>query len=66
MNLRDADEADLPVIVEIYNSTVPTRMVTADTKPVSVESRRAWFREHDPESHPIWIAEVGDCRLVQL
>jgi L-amino acid N-acyltransferase YncA len=66
VNLRDADEADLPVIVEIYNSTVPTRMVTADTEPVSVESRRAWFREHDLESHPIWIAEVGDCRLVQL
>ena len=58
MNLRDADEADLPVIVEIYNSTVPSRMVTADTEPVSVESRRAWFREHDPENHPIWIAEV--------
>jgi L-amino acid N-acyltransferase YncA len=58
VNLRDADEADLPVIVEIYNSTVPSRMVTADTEPVSVESRRAWFREHDPENHPIWIAEV--------
>ena len=58
MNLRDADEADLPAIVDIYNSTVPTRMVTADTEPVSVESRRTWFREHDPESHPIWVAEV--------
>jgi L-amino acid N-acyltransferase YncA len=41
VNLRDADEADLPVIVEIYNSTVPTRMVTADTEPVSIESRHA-------------------------
>ena len=68
MNLRNADEADLPVIVETYNSTVPTRIVTADTEPVFVGSRRAWFREHDPESHPIWVAEVDrvDCRLVQL
>ena len=41
MNLRDADEADLPVIVEIYNYTVPTRMVTTGTEPVSIESRRA-------------------------
>lgn len=59
MELRDAVEADLPAIVEIYNSTVPTRMVTADTEPVSVESRLAWFHEHDPGRHPIWVAEDG-------
>ena len=45
--------------MEIYNSTVPGRMVTADTEPVSVESRVPWFREHDPESHPMWVAESG-------
>jgi L-amino acid N-acyltransferase YncA len=68
VNLRDADEADLPVIVEIYNSTVPTRMVTADTEPVSVESRRAWFREHDPGEPPDLGrgGGPGDCWLVQL
>jgi L-amino acid N-acyltransferase YncA len=58
VKIRDAVEADLPTIVEIYNSTVPSRMVTADPEPVSVESRRAWFREHDPARHPIWVAEV--------
>ena len=58
MRIRDAVEEDLPAIVEIYNSTVPSRMVTADPEPVSVESRRAWFRKHDPESRPIWVAEV--------
>jgi len=58
LEIRDAVEADLAAIVEIYNSTVPSRMVTADTAPVSVESRRAWFRVHDPESHPIWVAEA--------
>jgi L-amino acid N-acyltransferase YncA len=47
VEIRDAVEADLPTIVEIYNSTVPSRMVTADPEPVSAESRRAWFREHD-------------------
>ena len=58
MKIRGAVEDDLPVIVGIYNSTVPSRMVTADPEPVSVESRRAWFREHDPARHPIWVAEV--------
>ena len=58
MEIRDAILADLPAIVEIYNSTVPSRMVTADPEPISVESRRAWFHQHDPESRPIWVAEV--------
>ncbi len=45
--------------METYNSTVSTRTVTADTEPVSVESQRTWFREHDPKSHPIWVAGDG-------
>ena len=58
MEIRDASLTDLPAIVAIYNSTVPSRMVTADPEPISVESRRAWFHEHHPESRPIWVAEV--------
>ena len=46
---RPAIEADLPQIVEIYNSTIASRQVTADLEPVSVASRlplvpRAWVR----------------------
>jgi len=59
MNLRDADVADLPAIVAIYNSTIPSRMVTADIEPVSVASRRAWFAEHDPKTRPLWVIEEG-------
>lgn len=55
--LRDAVEADLPRIVEIYNSTIPTREVSADTEPITVESRLRWFREHDPSRRPLWVAE---------
>jgi phosphinothricin acetyltransferase len=54
--VRDAIEADLPAIVEIYNQTIPGRMVTADTEPVSVESRIPWFRAHTPSSRPLWVA----------
>ena len=54
---RLATGADLPGIVEIYNSTVASRMVTADLAPVSVESRRRWFEEHSPESRPLWVLE---------
>lgn len=49
--------ADLPAIVAIYNSTVASREVTADTDPISVESRHAWFAEHDPARRPLWVVE---------
>ncbi|WP_350268707.1 GNAT family N-acetyltransferase [Neobacillus mesonae] len=48
---------DLPAIVEIYNSTISSRMVTADLEPVSVESRLQWFQEHSPSFRPLWVVE---------
>ncbi|CAN5329913.1 GNAT family N-acetyltransferase [soil metagenome] len=56
-SLRLADPADLPAIVDIYNSTVASREVTADTEPVTVESRLAWFRAHQRLERPLWVAE---------
>lgn len=55
MTLRDATEADLPAIVEIYNSIIPGRMVTADLQPVTVESRRPWLAAHQIPSRPLWV-----------
>jgi phosphinothricin acetyltransferase len=54
--VRDATESDLPAIVSIYNATIASRMVTADLEPVSVDSRRAWFRAHNSETRPLWVA----------
>jgi L-amino acid N-acyltransferase YncA len=48
---------DLPQIVEIYNSTIPSRMVTADTEPIAVESRHAWFEQHNPRTRPLWVVD---------
>ena len=55
--IRVAAEADLPAIVAIYNASVPERMATADTEPVSLESRREWFAAHTPARHPLWVDE---------
>lgn len=54
-NIRDAHIEDLPRIVEIYNSTIAGRMVTADLEPVSVESRTGWFHDHQPSQRPLWV-----------
>jgi L-amino acid N-acyltransferase YncA len=56
---RLATFADLPRIVEIYNATVPSRQVTADLEPITVESRIQWFHEHLPESRPLWVLEAN-------
>ncbi|HEX4985039.1 MAG TPA: GNAT family N-acetyltransferase [Burkholderiales bacterium] len=54
---RLAAREDLPAIVGIYNSTVASRMVTADLEPVPVESRLGWFAQHRPGVRPLWVAE---------
>ena len=55
---RLATRDDLARIVEIYNATIPSRRATADTEPVSVESRVRWFEEHSPGFRPLWVVEV--------
>ena len=55
VTLEIATPSDLPDIVEIYNSTVLSRMVTADLDPVSVESRRPWFDAHNEHRRPLWV-----------
>ena len=56
MTIRDATEDDLPAIVAIYNASIPSRTATADTEPISIESRRDWFRNHNPDKRPLWVA----------
>jgi len=60
--IRDATEDDLQAIVDIYNAAIPGRLATADTAPVSVESRRAWLRDRDFACRPVWVFE-GDDRV---
>jgi L-amino acid N-acyltransferase YncA len=57
---RIATREDLARIVEIYNATVASRMVTADLEPVAVASRVKWFEEHSPNSRPLWVAQRDD------
>jgi L-amino acid N-acyltransferase YncA len=59
MNIRDAEESDLPAIVEIYNAAIPARIATADLEPITVESRRDWFQHYHPDKRPLWVLEVN-------
>src|SRR5207302_1609747 len=61
--IRDALESDLPIVIDIYNATVPTRMVTAELEPTTIEARMPWFREHSSDQHPFWVVE-SDGRVI--
>lgn len=56
MSIRLANQADLAAIVAIYNETIPSRMVTADTEPTTVDEKQAWFDSHN-EGRPIYVYE---------
>lgn len=61
---RNATIQDLPKIVDIYNSTIASRMVTADTEPVTVESKVRWFNEHSPDKRPLWVIEDESHKII--
>jgi phosphinothricin acetyltransferase len=58
LHIRNATEADLPAIVDIYNQSIPAGWSTADTQPIAVADRVEWFRKFDAARRPIWAAEV--------
>jgi phosphinothricin acetyltransferase len=58
MIIRDALEADLPAIVEIYNEAIRGRISTAQLDEVSVQERQPWFHAHSAKPHPLWVAEI--------
>ena len=58
MLIRDAGDADLPAIIDIYNVAIATRMATAQLDPVTLEERRDWLKEHSPDRHPFWVLET--------
>jgi phosphinothricin acetyltransferase len=63
VSLRDAEHADLPTIVDIFNASVASRSANAELQPVKVSDREAWFAAHSPDKYPLWVAE-NDQQIV--
>lgn len=55
ITFTNAQISDLAFIVNVYNQTIPSRMVTADTNPITVDSKMAWFAAHNPQTRPLWL-----------
>ena len=65
MPIRHAQAHDLDRIVAIYNAAIPERLATADTEPVTVKSREAWFGDFDPTRRPLWVFVPGQEAAIQ-
>ena len=64
LTYTDAKLDDLSQIVHIYNSTIASRMVTADTEPVTVESRVHWFHQHSAGKRPLWLVKNEEDKII--
>lgn len=58
--IRDATLEDLNRIVEIYNTSIPGKLATADLEEITVESRLPWFHDHNPTHRPLWVLEEDE------
>ena len=58
LTVRDATEADLPAILDIYNEAILNTTATFDIEPKTLDERRRWFRETQ-HPHGIIVAEEG-------
>ena len=56
MKIRPAVATDLPAIVEIYNQSIPSRLATADTEPVTVADKWDWYHQR-PANRPLWVID---------
>ena len=57
--IRRATLADLESITVIYNEVILEGGFTGDLKPLSIESRRAWFLDHQ-DRYSILVKSIGD------
>ncbi len=61
VDFKYAQQEDLPKIVGTYNSTISSRLVTADLESVSVASKQDWFNAHSESKRPLWLVYLdGD------
>lgn len=63
--IRDATDADLWAITDIYNAAVLERMSSADIEPRTLEQRKAWIDSHEPRSlYPVVVVQNAGGEVV--
>ena len=61
--VREASEADLPVLLTIYNEVILNTTAVYTYEPQTMEARAAWYMDKIAARYPVFVAE-GDGRVV--
>lgn len=57
ITIREATEADLPAMLEIYNDIIVNTTAVYDYKPHTLEMRQQWFAVKQEQGFPVFVAE---------
>jgi L-amino acid N-acyltransferase YncA len=57
LNIREAKESDLPAMVDIYNASARSSIVSTNTRPATIARSTGWFRQHKAAGKPVLVAE---------
>ena len=56
MQIRDATEADLPMILAIYNEIIANTTAVYQEKPATLDDRRSWWLGRLAQHYPVLVA----------
>ena len=56
---RQAEDRDLPQLLEIYNDIILTTTAVYEYKPHTLEMRRQWLETKREQGFPVFVAEEG-------
>jgi L-amino acid N-acyltransferase len=56
MHIDDANDADLPEILAIYNAAIATSTAVFSDRPVTLERQRAWMHARRAAGYPVIVA----------
>ena len=57
INIRHADENDLPAMLDIYNEIILNTTAVWHSEPHTLEMRREWFELKNKQGFPVFVAE---------
>ena len=63
MTIRDANEADLPRILEITNEAIANTTAVWSIKPATLEARRTWLQDRQGRGFPVLVADEDGAVL---
>ena len=57
--IRDANESDLPVILDIYNDVIVNTTAVYSEKPHTLQMRKDWYMDRINNDFPVFVADIN-------